>query len=342
MAFHEKLLSLLNEHTIIPFNKLTLPTLIKIGALTLKEVTENFMKEKDITIKYSDYDSFVSLLTISLAPYLNARHIKQKIPKLMFSYIYDALKAEENITQITFKIAKKAKLFLKEILDNQELFISNTTEHHKTVKLDFKISSLNSQVTCNIKNALYVEEKLSVSNLHKQVSTSSISFEDVAGHKKVKKELNEIISLLKDPKKLQHFNLNIPKGMFLYGPVGMGKKLLAQAFSHEAKMPFITLSGSALFDKEQIHTAYVKAYKNAPAIVIFEDIDTQGFVGGMISTMSVEPILKELDALQQSFDSPIFTILTLSSNDFPPELLQANRIDIQIEFPKLDMEARRY
>ena len=58
--------------------------------------------------------------------------------------------------------------------------------------------------------------------------------------------------------------------------------------------------------------------------------------------MSVEPIIEELDALQQSFDSPIFTILTLSSTEFPPELLQANRIDIQIEVPKLDMEARRF
>ena len=151
------------------------------------------------------------------------------------------------------------------------------------------------------------------------------------------------MALLKEPQRLKQFNLTPPKGMFLYGPSGMGKKLLARAFAKEANMPYTVVSGSDLFDAKNIKKAYAKAYSSAPAIVILEDIDVQGIVGGIISTMSLEPIMEELDSLQQSFESPIFTIITLNSNaNIPEELLQAQRIDIQIEVPKLDMEARRF
>lgn len=340
IAFDKKLLSLLNEHTIIPFNKLTLTSLIKIAARALHEMSQNFIKESKIAIEYTEYDSFVSLLTLSLTPYLNARHIKQKIPKLMFSNIYDALKLKDNITQIEYKVSKDAKAFLKEVLENQELFISKTKKHN-IVNLEWDISISHATVICTILKASYEEEKLSVES-SEDIHVSDISFDDVAGHKKVKKELSEIIRILKEPQQLKHFDLDIPKGMFLYGPIGMGKKLLARAFAHEANMPYFTLNGSELFNPQIIQLAYEKAYKSAPAIIILEDIDIQGIVGGMLSTMSMEPIIEELDALKQSFESPVFTILTQSTNNFSPELLQANRIDIQIEVPKLDMDARRF
>jgi len=341
MTFDKKLLSVLNEHTLITFSQLSLPSLIKIGAQALHKMSQNFIKESNVSIEYNEYDTFVSLLTLSLTPYLNARHIKQTIPKLMFNFIYDALKIEEGITEIVYTVSSKSKSFLKEILDDQALFIRNTTHKHKILKLEWEISISGSTVECKISESMYADEILSVES-HDGIHASDISFDDVAGHKKVKDELSEIITLLKEPEKLKQFDLKIPKGMFLYGPVGMGKKLLSRAFAHEAKMPYITISGSNLFDPVSIHKAYAKAYMAAPAIVIIEDIDTQGIIGGMLSTMSAEPVIAELDALQQSYESPVFTIMTLSNDELPPELLQANRIDIHIEVPKLDMDARRF
>ena len=341
IAFDKKLLSLINEHTIVTFSQLRLESLIKIGARTLHNISQDFIKESNTTIQYDDYDSFISLLTISLTPYLNARHIKQKIPKLMFNLIYDSIKVQNNIKHIEFNVSKDAKLFIQDILDNKELFLSNTTQKHKIVKLDWEIDTSDTNSICTIKNAYYEKDTLS-SESSKEIHVSDISFEDVAGQKKVKDELLEIVKLLKEPEKLKHFDLNIPKGMFLYGPIGMGKKLLARAFAHEANMPYITVSGSNLFDSNYIRSTYAKAYKSAPSIVILEDIDIQGIVGGMLSNMNLEAVIEELDTIKQSFDSPVFTILTLSTNDLPPDLLQANRIDIHIEVPKLDMDARRF
>ena len=342
IALDKKLLSLLNEHTLIPFNKLSLKALIKIGARTLHHMSQEFIKKSGITIEYEEFDKIISLLTLSLAPYINARYIKQKIPKLMFNHIYDTLKLKDDITQVCYEVSKEAKLFLEDILNDEEKFLKKINKQQNRISLEWQITCSDGVAQCLIKSASYLKEELSIQKddvLH----VSDIKFNDIAGHKKVKDELKQIITLLKEPQRLKHFDLTIPKGMFLYGPSGMGKKLLARAFASELNMPYIVVSGSELFNANNIHKAYSHAYSSAPAIIILEDIDIQGIVGGIISTMSLEPIIEELDSLVQSFDSPIFTIITVSSNaNISEDLLRANRIDIQIEVPKLDMEARRF
>lgn len=341
-ALDKKLLSLLNEHTIIPFNKLSLKALIKIGDQSLQSMTKEFTKETKVKIEYEEYDSFISLITLSLAPYINARHIKQKIPKLIFNYIYEALKMKENIKSIVYSVSAESKNFLDDVFSNEQFFITQITKQRKRVNLEWEITTFNGSVQCQIKNAFYVQEKISIAS-HEDIHISDISFDDIAGHKKVKDELSEIVTLLKDQEKLKQFELDIPKGMILCGPSGMGKKLLARAFAKEADMPYLVINGSDLFTQKNIHTAYAKGYSSAPLIIILEDIDVQGIINGIISTMSLEPVLEELDNLHQSYDSPIFTILTLNNcSNIPVELIQANRINIRIEVAKLDKDARRF
>ena len=342
IAFDKKLLSLVNEHTLVSFNNLSLKALIKIGARSLHHMSQEFIKKSGVSIEYEEFDKVISLLTLSLAPYINGRYIKQKIPKLMFNHIYDSLKLQDDVTQICYQVSKKAKQFLQEILDDEQQFLDKVEKQHNRISLEWNITASEGVVQCIIKNASYVQEKLSIAS-HEELHLSDITFKDIAGHKKAKDELLEIVTLLKEPNRLKQFDLSIPKGMFLYGPSGMGKKLLARAFASEANMPYIVVNGSDLFNRANIHKAYAQAYSSAPAIVILEDIDIQGIVGGIISTMSLEPIIEELDSLRQSFDSPIFTIITVSTNaNISEELLRANRIPIHIEVPKLDMEARRF
>lgn len=341
-AFDKKLLSLLNEHTLITFNNLSLKALIKIGARSLHHMSQDFIKKSGVVIEYDEFNTLVSLLTLSLSPYLNARHIKQKLPKQMFNHLYDLLKSENNISQVSYTLSSDAKEFVNNALADEQQLLTKITKQHQRVHLEWDITTDENIIHCIIKNASYCDEKLSVTS-NEELHISDVSFEDIAGQKKVKKQLNEIITLIKEPERLKHFDLTIPKGMFLYGPIGMGKKLLARAFAKEANMLYIVVSGSDLFDAKKIHQAYSSAYGAAPAIIIFEDIDIQGIIGGVISTMSLEPLIEELDNLRQSFSSPIFTIITLSGHEnISEELLQANRIDIHIEVPKLDMEARRF
>ncbi|WP_333805259.1 AAA family ATPase [Sulfurospirillum sp.] len=341
-VFDKKLLSLLNECTLVPFNRLSLTALIKIGAQSLHGMSQNFIKDSSIEIEYNNIDMIISLLTLSLAPYLNARHIRKKLPEVVFNRIYDTLKYHENVTKISYKVSQKATTFVKKVLKDQPLLLKKISKQHESIELEWSAHVIKGVAEFTIKDAFFRKEKLPMTS-EDALHISDVTFDDIAGQERVKAELAEILTLLKEPARLKQFDMPPPKGMILYGPSGMGKKLLARAFANAADMPFTVVRDADLFDAAKIHKAYAQTYGSAPAIVLLEDIDVQGLVGGVIATMSIQPIVDELDAINQSFEAPIFTIITIGENSpIPDPLVQTGRIDIRIEVPKLDMEARRF
>ena len=69
-------------------------------------------------------------------------------------------------------------------------------------------------------------------------SEDKVSFDNVAGAKEEKEELQEIVGFLKDPDKYLDLGARIPKGVLLVGPPGTGKTLLAKAVAGEAGVQF--------------------------------------------------------------------------------------------------------
>src|SRR3954454_15982359 len=70
------------------------------------------------------------------------------------------------------------------------------------------------------------------------------TFNDVAGYRGVKQEINEVVDFLKQPARFKEIGARIPKGVLLVGPPGTGKTLLARAVAGEAGVPFLSVTGS--------------------------------------------------------------------------------------------------
>jgi len=97
-----------------------------------------------------------------------------------------------------------------------------------------------------------------------------------------KQEITEFVDFLKDPKKYQALGAKIPRGALLVGPPGTGKTLLAKAVAGEAKVPFITISGSDFVEMfvgvgaSRVRDLFKKARENAPSIIFIDEIDAVG------------------------------------------------------------------
>lgn len=161
----------------------------------------------------------------------------------------------------------------------------------------------------------------------------------MVGHTHIKERLKSIINILKNPKQLETFDIPAPKGLLLYGPVSVGKSMLAKAFAHEAGVKYLEISGSKLFELNFIKEVYEVAQKHAPCIVILEDIDIKGIVQGAITNVSFSDIAKVLE----SVDDKVFTIATAQVLDeVDPVVTAPQKLDFLIEVSKLDKDARRF
>ncbi len=104
-------------------------------------------------------------------------------------------------------------------------------------------------------------------------------FDNVAGLKEEKEEVEELVDFLKDPKKYTKLGARIPKGVILVGPPGTGKTLLAKAIAGEAGVPFFSISGSDFVEMfvgvgaSRVRDLFAEAKQNAPCIVFIDEID---------------------------------------------------------------------
>src|SRR3989338_1123352 len=107
---------------------------------------------------------------------------------------------------------------------------------------------------------------------------SKITFKDVAGVDEAKKELEEIVDFLKNPKKYQKLGARSPKGVILVGPSGTGKTLLAKAVAGESNVPFFSIAGSEFMEMlvgigaARARDLFATAKKNAPSIIFIDEI----------------------------------------------------------------------
>ena len=118
--------------------------------------------------------------------------------------------------------------------------------------------------------------------LHNKDKDKDVTFADVAGMEREKKEVSEVVEFLKNPKRYTDLGGTIPKGVLLVGPPGTGKTMLAKAVAGEANVPFFSTS-AAEFQGEfmgsgvsRVRELFRNAKEKAPCIIFIDEIDAIG------------------------------------------------------------------
>ena len=184
-----------------------------------------------------------------------------------------------------------------------------------------------------------------------ETTKSKIKFNDVAGLDEEKNEMIEIVDFLKEPKKFYEMGAKIPRGVLLCGQPGTGKTLIAKAIAGEAKVPFISMSGSEFIEMfaglgaSRVRKLFEKAKKIAPCIVFIDEIDaigsrrTSGSGAETENNQTLNQLLVEMDG----FDTEE-TIIVLAATNRPEmldkALLRPGRFDRQITIALPDMKGR--
>ena len=181
---------------------------------------------------------------------------------------------------------------------------------------------------------------------------NKITFDEVAGLKEEKEDLEEIVDFLKSPNKYIEMGARIPKGILLVGPPGTGKTLLAKAVAGEAHVPFFTISGSDFVEMfvgvgaSRVRDLFAEAKKNAPCIVFIDEIDAvarrrgSGLGGGHDEReQTLNQMLVEMDGF--SVNEGIIVMAATNRVDIlDPAILRPGRFDRKISVGRPDVKGR--
>lgn len=182
----------------------------------------------------------------------------------------------------------------------------------------------------------------------------NVKFKDVAGVDEAKKELEEVVDFLKNPKKYRDLGARTPKGVLLTGPSGVGKTLMARAVAGEAGVPFFSMAGSEFMEMlvgvgaSRVRDLFDTAKKASPAIIFIDEIDaigrTRGVGGGMGGhderEQTLNQILVEMDGFTQT-DNVIVIAATNRPDVLDPALVRPGRFDRRVNLDLPDIAGRK-
>lgn len=179
-----------------------------------------------------------------------------------------------------------------------------------------------------------------------------ISYEDIGGLDKEIQRIREMIELpLKYPQVFERLGIEPPKGVFLYGPPGCGKTLIARAVANETEAYFTSISGPEIMGKyygeseARLRSLFNDAQSNAPAIIFLDEIESiapkREEMGAekQVERRVVAQLLSLMDGLE-SRGQVIVIAATNIPNAVDPALRRPGRFDREISIPIPDKNAR--
>lgn len=189
-------------------------------------------------------------------------------------------------------------------------------------------------------------------NTFKVVKKTGVKFSDVVGMDDLKRDMAQVMQIMKNPREWEKRGVRLPKGILLEGEPGNGKTLFAKALAGEASVNFIPAKAT---DFESMFMAigplkvkllFAKARRRAPCIVFIDEFDGIGtrrnYSGSAIETENtriVTALLNELDGFEPT-KGVLVVAATNSVQALDPALIRPGRFDARFKVPYPDMSAR--
>jgi len=342
-------LSGLSTGTVVVFDKLGLDLLVACAEKNIQNTLPILKDSLGYDIHCESIELICKALLLSFSPDVSALNagdeLLEKILLPMMHFVTEQGEAE--IDNICIRLASGEKEKLENILNTFHGDpIAQMFRKDQTLHVTVSVSKQREKIFVEIGDLALQR----VSHVHDfqgagavRATVPDVSFQDVAGQHMVKKRLAEVVKVLKTPDAINAWDVDVPKGMLLWGAPGTGKTLLAKALAHEADLPFISTTGSELLNLDFIKMLFKRARKYAPSILFIDEIDALGARGVGGFDVIINQLLTEIDGFETGLSQPVFIIAATNlPNKIDSALLRSGRIDLKIHVPMLDRDARTY
>jgi cell division protease FtsH len=202
-------------------------------------------------------------------------------------------------------------------------------------------------------------QQLRQATLVGQLTLPDVDLErDIGGYKKVKERLGkEILDVLAlkdvsdDENAMKRIEGLIPRGMIFWGPPGTGKTLFAKAMATALGAAVTIVSGPELKSKwvgeseENLRQVFARARQAAPAIIVFDELDSFAtargtYQGSGVEHSMVNQLLTEMDGFRK--DELVFVVGTTNFvESLDPALMRPGRFEFHLHIPYPTAEDRR-
>ncbi len=186
----------------------------------------------------------------------------------------------------------------------------------------------------------------------KMLTKPNMTFEDVAGMKKMKEEIREaVVYPMRNPELARKYGKLGGGGIMMYGPPGCGKTFIVKAAAGECGAGFINAKLSDLLDmyvgntEKNIHKVFELARKNTPCILFFDEVDAIGGrrdaqEGQQYMKMAVNQMLYEMDGVEANNQNVLIIAATNAPWDVDPALRRSGRFSKTLYVPEPDYTSR--
>jgi transitional endoplasmic reticulum ATPase len=162
-----------------------------------------------------------------------------------------------------------------------------------------------------------------------------------------KAELQQVVTMVKNPDLARSLGVEPPSGLLLTGPPGTGKTTIAKVLAAQAGCSFYPITGADVTSpwlgesERSIARLFDRARENQPSIIFLDEIDAiagkRGEWGGY--DRQINQLLAEIDGV--SGQRGVFVLgATNRPDQLDPALLRGGRLSRTIEIPLPDLAGR--